>query len=154
VNRKIHFHLVLRLRLGLGIFACTGRRHCVVLSTGVITSSSNACQHGKGSSLGCKCEKAGYWIVDKHLPIDKAKYSRRLIFTTKIWVMTEISCRNKVTALIPQSTLAKSTISQTPDAPLSGHFFEQMWPQCIRNWQIDNIQLLIPMLNDASDYFL
>jgi hypothetical protein len=34
VNLKIHFHLLIRLRLDIRISARTGRQHCVVLSTG------------------------------------------------------------------------------------------------------------------------
>jgi hypothetical protein len=56
------------------------------LSTGAVTSSSHAGQHGTESSLGCRGRTEFYWIVDKYLPIDTTKYSRRLIFTTKIWI--------------------------------------------------------------------
>ena len=64
------------------------------------------------------------WIVDKYLPVDTAKYSRRLICTTKIWIMTEISCHNKVTTPIPQPPLANRRLHfpQTPAALLSVHF--------------------------------
>ena len=136
MNLKLHFHLLLRLRLALRIYARTGRRHCVVLSTGAVTSSSNACQHGKESSLGCRWGMACYWIVDKRLPIDKAKYSRRLIFTTKIWVMTEISCHKKVTA-----ATCKQASTDPPDARRTPFrtFFEQLWPQCIRKCIINKL---------------
>jgi hypothetical protein len=57
VNLKIHFHLVLRLILGIRISAPTGSRHCVVLSTGAGTSSSNSCQHGRKAALGVGGER-------------------------------------------------------------------------------------------------